>query len=156
METRRYEAVLILEYRLDVERRDQSSGQSDLVRALAWDLPAFVIFRLLGIPDGDVVRVKAGAESRLLLMWGRPTEDAQIRLVQGMSAFWRYAETLVASRVENPRDGSAACGLRSTGCGAAELSEETALPTAGVGAQVAWGMRLLRFRPPQMESRSPG
>jgi cytochrome P450 len=81
-----------------------SSGRADLVRDLAWDLPALIIFRVLGIPDEDVPRVKAGAESRLLLMWGRPTEDEQIRLVQGMAAFWRYAEALVASRAEHPRD----------------------------------------------------
>jgi cytochrome P450 len=79
-------------------------GRADIVRDLAWDLPALVIFRVLGIPDEDVTRVKAGAESRLLLMWGRPNEDAQIRLVQGMAAFWRYAETLVASRAAHPRD----------------------------------------------------
>jgi cytochrome P450 len=48
--------------------------------------------------------VEAGAESRLLLMWGRPHEDGQIRLAQGMAAFWRYAETLVASRAAHPRD----------------------------------------------------
>jgi cytochrome P450 len=89
--------------RLSVEKR-LSSGRADLVRDLAWGLPALVSFRVLGIPDGDVVRVKAGAESRLLLMWGRPNDDAQIRLVQGMAAFWRYAETLVASRAEHPRD----------------------------------------------------
>ena len=75
-----------------------SSGRADLVRDLAWDLPALVIFRVLGVPDEDVARVKAGAESRLLLMWGRPTEDEQVRLARGMAAFWRYAEALVASR----------------------------------------------------------
>jgi cytochrome P450 len=80
------------------------SGRADLVRDLARDLPALVIFRVLGIPDENVARVKAGAESRLLLMWGRPTEDEQMRLVQGMAAFWRYAETLVASRAAQPRD----------------------------------------------------
>ena len=51
-----------------------------------------------------MARVKTGAKSRLLLMWERPNEDEQMRLVQGMAAFWRYAETLVASRAESPRD----------------------------------------------------
>jgi cytochrome P450 len=81
-----------------------SSGRADLIRDLAWDLPALVIFRVLGVPDEDVPRVKAGAESRLLLMWGRPSEDEQVRLARGMAAFWRYAEALVASRAERPRD----------------------------------------------------
>jgi cytochrome P450 len=45
-----------------VEKR-LSSGRADLVHDLAWDLPALVIFRVLGIPDEDVARVKAGAES---------------------------------------------------------------------------------------------
>jgi cytochrome P450 len=83
-----------------------SSGRADLIRDLAWDLPALVIFRVLGVPDEDVPRVKAGAENRLLLMWGRPTEDEQVRLARGMAAFWRYAETLVASRAEQPPPGT--------------------------------------------------
>jgi cytochrome P450 len=81
-----------------------SRGRADLVRDLAWELPALVIFRVLGIPDDDAARVKAGAESRLLLMWGRPTEAEQIHLAHGMAAFWRYAETLVADRTREPRD----------------------------------------------------
>ncbi len=81
-----------------------SRGQADLVRDLAWELPALVIFRVLGIPDDDVVRVKAGAESRLLFLWGRPTEAEQLRLAHGMAAFWQYAEALVAQRAQEPRD----------------------------------------------------
>src|SRR5262249_53214860 len=75
-----------------------SSGRADLIRDLAWDLPALVIFRVLGIPDEDVARVKAGAESRLLLMWGRPDEEGQIRLVQGGARVWGFAAARVASR----------------------------------------------------------
>jgi cytochrome P450 len=67
-----------------------ANGRADLVRDLAWDLPALVIFRVLGIPDDDVARVKAGAESRLLFMWGQPTEDEQIKLAHSMATFWRY------------------------------------------------------------------
>src|SRR5262245_38606406 len=81
-----------------------SRGRADLVRDLAWELPALVIFRVLGIPDDDVARVKAGAESRLRFMWGRPTEAEQIHLAHGMAAFWRYAEALVADRTRAPRD----------------------------------------------------
>jgi cytochrome P450 len=81
-----------------------SSGRADIVRDLAWDLPALVIFRVLGIPDEDVPRVKAGADSRVLLMWGRPSGDEQVRLAHGMAAFWRYAAAHVARRAEQPWD----------------------------------------------------
>src|SRR5271163_2311872 len=75
-------------------------GHADLIHDFAWELPALVIFRLLGIPDEDVPRVKAGAESRLLFMFGQPTEEEQCRLARGMAAFWSYAAELVASRAK--------------------------------------------------------
>ena len=79
-------------------------GHADLIHDFAWELPALVIFRLLGIPDEDVPRVKAGAESRLLFMFGQPTEEEQCRLARGMAAFWSYAAELVASRAKEPRE----------------------------------------------------
>ena len=81
-----------------------ASGEVDFVRALAWELPALVVLRILGIPDEDVPAIKAGAESRLLFMWGRPTEKEQLTLAQGMARFWRYAEALVAARFSAPGD----------------------------------------------------
>ena len=81
-----------------------SSGRTDLVRDLAWELPALVIFRVLGVPNEDVARVKAGSESRLLFMFGHPTEEEQTRLAEGLAAFWRYVEELVAHRAQEPQD----------------------------------------------------
>ena len=79
-------------------------GHADLIRDFAWELPALVIFRFLGIPDEDVPRVKAGAASRLLFMFGQPTEEEQCRLAREMAAFWSYAEELVAARTKEPRE----------------------------------------------------
>ncbi len=80
------------------------SGRADLVRDFAWELPALVIFRVLGVPNEDIPRIKAGSESRLLFMHGRPTEEEQTQLAQGLAMFWRYAEDLVALRAQEPRD----------------------------------------------------
>jgi cytochrome P450 len=80
------------------------SGRADLVRDLTWELPALVIFRMLGVPDEDVARVKAGSENRVLFGFGRPTDEEQTRLAQGVAAFWHYAEALVARRSTEPRD----------------------------------------------------
>ena len=79
-------------------------GSADLIRDFAWELPALVIFRILGVPDEDVPRIKAGAESRILFMFGHPSDEEQCRLARGMAAFWRYAEELVAARAREPRE----------------------------------------------------
>jgi len=50
-------------------------GRGDLVADLAYDLPALVVFRLLGIPDADVPKVKAWAASRVFLNFGDAPVD---------------------------------------------------------------------------------
>ena len=80
------------------------AGHADLIRDLAWELPALVIFRVLGVPDSDVPMIKAGAESRLLVMFGHPSDAQQIDLARGMATFWRYAQQLVDARSAEPRD----------------------------------------------------
>jgi cytochrome P450 len=79
-------------------------GRADIVRDLAWELPALVLFRILGVPDEDVPRVKTGSWNRILFIYGRPTDAVQIQAAEGMAAFWRYAEGLVESRQKEPRE----------------------------------------------------
>jgi len=79
-------------------------GRADLVHQFTYDIPALVMFRLLGIPDEDVPVVKMGAEHRLLLMWGKPAPAEQARLARGLVAFWQYSAGLVAQRLRQPQD----------------------------------------------------
>jgi cytochrome P450 len=79
-------------------------GTADLVHELAWDLPVLVLFKILGVPDDDVERIKTGSWNRILFIYGRPDDDEQVRAAQGMAAFWRYAEELVASRLRKPEN----------------------------------------------------
>jgi hypothetical protein len=77
-------------------------GHADIVRDLAWELPALVLFRILGVPDDDVPHVKTGSWNRILFTFGRPTDEVQIQAAEGMAAFWRYAEGLVETRQHAP------------------------------------------------------
>jgi cytochrome P450 len=81
-----------------------SARSADLVRDLAWELPALVVFRILGIPDTDVPVVKAGGEFRLALVFGHATPERQVEAARGMAGFFRYATSLVEERLGRPTD----------------------------------------------------
>jgi len=79
-------------------------GRADIVRDLAWEVPALVLFRILGVPDEAVPRVKEGSWNRILFVYGSPDDAVQVQAAKGMAEFWRFAEELVAERQREPRD----------------------------------------------------
>jgi cytochrome P450 len=79
-------------------------GEVDLVAELARDLPALVIFRLLGVPDEDVPQVKAWALDRMRLNFGDVSAEEQLERAPGAVAYWRYCVELVERSVERPGD----------------------------------------------------
>lgn len=84
--------------------RFATRGRADLVPALTRDLPAFVIFRLLGIPDEDAPKVKEWAASRVVLNFGdRPLQE-QLHHAENLVLYWRYCLNLIEARFEEPRD----------------------------------------------------
>ncbi|MGH1491352.1 MAG: cytochrome P450 [Acidimicrobiales bacterium] len=90
---------------LCVERLDRFDGDSvDLVDELVWDLPLLVILQMLGVPESDIDDVKSWAESRILLTWGHPSKEEQIRLTQHLASYFNYSTELVNRFVETPGD----------------------------------------------------
>ncbi len=81
----------------------RGDGHAEIVSALTWELPALVLFEILGVPPGDVAAVKQGATHRLLFMFGRASEADQVDIATGMATFWRYCEALADDRRTTPR-----------------------------------------------------
>jgi cytochrome P450 len=66
------------------------------VTDFAYDLPAHVAFRFLGVPDDRVADVKSWTRNRVMLTWGRCDEAAQLRESDGLIAMWKFCEEHVA------------------------------------------------------------
>ncbi|MCQ3975089.1 MAG: cytochrome P450 [Anaerolineae bacterium] len=81
-----------------------NDGRADLVRQLTYDLPALVVFMLLGVPDEDVLYVKQWAASRIAITWGDLTEEERIWHAHQMVKYWRYCLDLIEKRFVEPRD----------------------------------------------------
>lgn len=79
-------------------------GHADFFREFAYDVPALVLFNLMGIPNMDVPRVKSWAVSRALLTWGDLTDEQQIGHARNMVEYWNYCRALVRRRHEEPTD----------------------------------------------------
>lgn len=78
-------------------------GRADLVAQLVYELPALVIFMLLGIPDEDVPQVKQWARSRVLLTWGNLPLAEQKQHAHALVNYWQYCVRLVQTRYEAAR-----------------------------------------------------
>jgi cytochrome P450 len=89
---------------LHVDRMISATQPLDLVKCLTWDVPALVLFKLIGIPDSDVERVKTWATSRVVLTWGQPSDAQQTALAGSAVEYYEYAVNLVHRKVNNLSD----------------------------------------------------
>lgn len=79
-------------------------GRADIVRQLTYELPALVLFMLLGIPAQDVPAVKQYAYSRIILQWGgRDGEDLTVH-AHNLVRYWKYCNDLIDQRFETLQD----------------------------------------------------
>ncbi|MFI5960319.1 cytochrome P450 [Cryptosporangium sp. NPDC051539] len=76
----------------------------EFVSALAWPLPALVLFHLFGMPESYLDVVKNGSADRVILTTGRPDEEESRRAAKGLAEFYALCRQLIAERLETPRD----------------------------------------------------
>ena len=69
---------------------------AEYVQALAFPLPAEIVFRLLGFPAEDDAMIKAWCVNRKAFSWGKPSAEEQAEIAQAMLDYWRYCRDFVA------------------------------------------------------------
>jgi cytochrome P450 len=85
---------------------DVVAGQAefDLVAALAFPLPANIVFSLMGVPEEDYGQLKRWCGYRAALGWGRPAPGDQVEIATSMAAYRQYLRDLVKLRASEPGD----------------------------------------------------
>ena len=76
----------------------------DLIAALAFPLPANIVFSLMGVPERDYDQIKHWSGYRAALGWGRPDPKDQVEIAIGMAAYRTYLRELVGAKVAEPGD----------------------------------------------------
>lgn len=79
-------------------------GAADLAHELCYPLPALTMFAMIGFPDEDTDRIKNWCADKLVVNWGRPSEEEQIQAARTMVAFWEYCLAFVKRRRDEPAD----------------------------------------------------
>jgi cytochrome P450 len=88
-------------------------GGSDLVRDLAWDLPAIVLMELLGLENVDIPTLKRWSTGSLEFFWGDISRERQFELVDDVGDFHQWL-----IKRYHARDGELFCALADAGVSA--------------------------------------
>jgi cytochrome P450 len=86
-----------------LERIDGQTGV-DLLRDVNYELPALVVFKLLGIPESDIPDVKKWAGTRSVIDFSPASYAQQIEGAKNLVAYWQYCKAMVQDRLKHPRD----------------------------------------------------
>ncbi|MEZ5231046.1 MAG: cytochrome P450, partial [Acidimicrobiales bacterium] len=77
---------------------------AEFVQALAFPLPAEIVFRFIGFPEEDDAMIKSWCGNRKAFSWGQPTAAEQTAIAEGMLDYWRYCREFVAGRRDHRAD----------------------------------------------------
>jgi cytochrome P450 len=76
----------------------------DVVDALAFPLPATIVFALMGVPERDHPRLKRWCGYRAALSWGRPDPADQVDIATNIAAYRAYLRDLVDAKAADRAD----------------------------------------------------
>jgi cytochrome P450 len=79
-------------------------GHGNIYQEIGFPLPAITAFSLIGFPSEDTELLKSWCDRRVVLTYGKASDDEQIRVAESVAAFWEYTNDFIETRMANPID----------------------------------------------------
>ena len=79
-------------------------GEMDLVGDLLFEVPAYILFEMLGVPRSELGKVRRFAQRLAVLGFGQPNEVEQVAMMEGLAEFWEFCKANVARLMATPGD----------------------------------------------------
>jgi cytochrome P450 len=79
-------------------------GHADLVGDFMFEVPALVIFELMGVPKDELGNVRRYAKRNAVFGFGRPSDAEQIEVTRGMAAYWEWVKAHTDRLIAAPKD----------------------------------------------------
>jgi len=95
---------LVRDYTKGLIEKMETKKTCNLYDDLAFPLPAYAGFTLLGFPYEDIDLLKSWCGPRVLLTYGDLSPEDQVKAAQDLVDFWEYCRKFVEMRKETPGD----------------------------------------------------
>lgn len=82
----------------------EGKQEVDLVSEVTYELPAKVLFQIIGVPEEASYQVKQWADNRFNMTWGKPTEEETQKGAKELLDYWNFCKGVVAAREGNLGD----------------------------------------------------
>ncbi len=77
-------------------------GKSDLVEDILFEVPALILFEIMGVPREELGNVRQFAKRLAVFGWGQPSDAEQVEIMEGLGKFWQYCAQHIDRLIDNP------------------------------------------------------
>ena len=77
-------------------------GKSDLVKDLLFEVPALILFEMMGVPREELGNIRQFAKRLAVFGWGQPSDAEQVDIIEGLGKFWQYCTRHIDRLIDHP------------------------------------------------------
>lgn len=84
--------------------RFRERGEADVIVEFAWELPMYVVGRMLGVPDADIPKLHGWSADLMMVLQQTGSDEELTVRAEGLAAMQAYFQEALEARQREPQD----------------------------------------------------